>query len=66
MISLLAYGKKLALNHTNKGTIMFNRKNTALQYNGCHIELSQFRKMAQGAVGDAEDILWRELLWMKD
>ena len=66
MISLLAYGKALALNHTNKGTILFNREGTALQYNSSYIELSQFRKMAQSAVSDAEDTLWRELMWTRD
>ena len=66
MISLLAYGKKLALSHTNKGTTLFNEDGTILHYNGEQIELSQFCEMAQSAVGDAEDILWKDLMWTKN
>jgi superfamily II DNA helicase RecQ len=62
MLSMLAYGKHLAMNHGNSGAVSWSEDRLILSYRGKPIALSRFRSMVQGAIAEAEDMLWRDLL----
>jgi hypothetical protein len=66
MLSLLAYGKFIALNTGNSGNAFWSRDKKTFHLNGRPIVLSRFQQMAQDVVADAEDRLWRDLLWTTD
>ena len=63
-LSLLAYGKNLAMNHGNAGMILWSRDKKTMFIRGMAIELGKFAEMAQNMITVAEDILWGEVLWM--
>ena len=62
MLSMLAYGKHLAMNHGNSGAVSWSEDRLVLSYRGKPIALSRFRSMVQGAISEAEDMLWKDLL----
>jgi hypothetical protein len=66
LINLLAYGKYIALNTSNAGSITWSRDNATIYFHGLAIALSLFRSMVTSNVERAEEILWRELIWTKD
>lgn len=66
LINLLAYGKYIALNTSNAGSITWSRDSTTIYFHGLAIVLSLFRSMVVRNIERAEDILWRELMWTKD
>jgi hypothetical protein len=63
MISLLAYGKYLAMNHGNSGSIFWEKNNRVMKLHGMRIVMDKVRHMVDRAIGDAEDLLWERLLW---
>ncbi|KAL1582106.1 hypothetical protein WHR41_09218 [Cladosporium halotolerans] len=63
MLSMLAYGKHLAMNHGNSGAVSWSEDRLVLSYRGKPIALSRFRSMVQGAISEAEDMLWKDLLF---
>ena len=65
MLSLLAYGKSVAMSHNNAGMISFSLNRTVMNFRGKPINLSRFSKMVQDVVAEAEDKLWGELMWTK-
>jgi len=66
MLSLLAYGKFVALNAGNSGNAYWSRDKKIFYLNGRPIVISQFQQMARDMVMEAEDTLWQELLWVAD
>jgi superfamily II DNA helicase RecQ len=66
MISLLAYGKHIALNHGNAGAVMWSRDGKEMTIRGMPIVIARFRKMVHDIIAEAEDMLWRKLMWTKD
>ena len=66
MLSLLAYGKSLALNHGNSGAVFWSKDGKTMSYRGMPIVIAQFKKMVLDVMSDAEDMLWRDLMWTKD
>lgn len=62
MISLLAYGKHLALNHGNAGMIDWPSEDV-MTLHGKRIYMSRFKKMVHNGIAQAEHILWEELMW---
>ncbi|KAI7371326.1 hypothetical protein KC328_g17564, partial [Hortaea werneckii] len=62
MLSLLAYGKHIALNHSNAGTTSMSPDRQTLYYRGQLINLPLFGRVVRDVVTAAEDILWAELL----
>jgi hypothetical protein len=62
MLSMLAYGKHLAMNHGNSGAVSWSEDRLILSYRGKPIALSRFKSMVQGAIAEAEDMLWKDLL----
>lgn len=66
MLSLLAYGKFIALNAGNSGNAQWSKDKTIFYLGGKPIIISQFQQMARDIVKDAEDVLWQELLWTAD
>jgi hypothetical protein len=66
MLSLLAYSKHIAMNTGNAGSVSWSRDKKTLYFRGRAIEIALFRQMVVDAIGRAEDMLWRELMWVKD
>ncbi|KAF2178763.1 hypothetical protein K469DRAFT_675267 [Zopfia rhizophila CBS 207.26] len=66
MLSLLAYGKFVALNTGNSGNAFWSRDKKIFYLGGGPIIISQFQQMARDIVAEAEDMLWQELLWVAD
>ena len=62
MISLLAYGKHIALNHGNAGMIDWPSEEV-MTLHGQRIYMEKFRKMVHDVIDKAEHILWEELMW---
>jgi superfamily II DNA or RNA helicase len=63
MISLLAYGKYLAMNHGNTGSIFWEKNDRVMKLHGMRIVMDKVRSMVDRAIADAEDLLWDKLLW---
>lgn len=62
MLSLLAYGKYIALNHQNGGSLFWDGDEVAL-FRGRRIVIADFRTMIDTIISRAEDLLWSELMW---
>lgn len=62
MLSLLAYGKSLALNHGNAGAVFWSHDGSTMSYRGRPIVIARFRRMVVDVVAEAEDMLWRDLM----
>ena len=65
MISILAYGKKIALSHGNAGAVSWDDEKLNMAYRGRLINLARFGKMVQDVITEAEHKLWSELMWTK-
>jgi hypothetical protein len=63
MLSLLAYGKNLALNHGNAGSVFWSKDGRTMSIQGRSIAINRVRRMVSGIIGEAEDLLWRSLMW---
>jgi Lhr-like helicase len=63
MISLLAYGKYLAMNHGNAGAIFWEKEDRVMTLHGMRIVMDKFKVMVNRSIADAEDLLWERLLW---
>jgi hypothetical protein len=63
-ISLLAYGKYIAMTAGNSGNAYWSKDKKIFYLNGRPIYISRFCKMAQDMVAKAEQMLWEELLWV--
>lgn len=62
MLSMLAYGKYIAFNHQNAGSLFWEGDNTVL-FRGWRIALADFRSMVHSVISRAEELLWDELMW---
>ena len=60
-LSLLAYGKHVALTAGNAGNAYWSKDKKIFYLHGRPIYISRFRKMAQDMVAEAEQMLWEEL-----
>ncbi|KAK5189319.1 hypothetical protein LTR47_011879 [Exophiala xenobiotica] len=65
-INLLAYGKYIALNTSNAGSITWSRDGEIIYFHGLSIPLNSFRSMVINNIEHAEELLWRELMWTSD
>ena len=66
MISLLAYGKYIAMNEGNAGMISWSQDRQTMYYRGFPISLADFRFMIHDIVARATKLLWEDLMWVKD
>jgi hypothetical protein len=62
-LSMLAYGKSIAMNHSNAGSISWSLDRTEMSYKGRPIDVTRFGSMVRGVVEEAEDKLWKDLMW---
>jgi hypothetical protein len=60
-LSLLAYGKHVALAASNAGNAYWSKDKKIFYLHGRPIYISCFRKIAQDIVAKVEQILWEEL-----
>ena len=65
MISLLAYGKHIALNTSNAGSTHWSTDKKILYYHGKPIIIKRFQKMISDTIDEAEQMLWEELMWTR-
>jgi superfamily II DNA helicase RecQ len=63
-LSLLAFGKHVALASGNAGNAYWSKDKKIFYLHGRPIYISRFRKMAQDTVAEAEQMLWEELFWV--
>jgi hypothetical protein len=66
MISLLAYGKHIALNYGNAGGVFWEDETQTLNLHGARIPAEKFKAMVGKAIEDAEDLFWLRLMWTAD
>ncbi|KIV98766.1 uncharacterized protein PV09_09464 [Verruconis gallopava] len=64
MLSLLAYGKYVALNSGNSGSAFWSADKKIFYFRGKPVVLRKFQQMVRDIITESEDILWQELLWM--
>jgi superfamily II DNA helicase RecQ len=62
-LSILAYGKSIAMNHSNAGSISWSDDRTEMSYKGTPIDVARFGSMIRGVIEEAEDKLWKDLIW---
>ncbi|KAK3615740.1 hypothetical protein LTR22_027322 [Elasticomyces elasticus] len=65
MLSLLAYGKSMALSHNNAGVISWSLDRTVMSYRGRPIKLARLQEMISSVIDEATDKLWAELMWTR-
>jgi len=64
MLSLLAYGKHIALNTGNEGLVHWSPDRKWLTLRGRRLVIERWKGMIQDAVDEAERLLWEEVMWM--
>jgi hypothetical protein len=62
-LSILAYGKSIAMNHSNAGSISWSLDRTEMSYKGRPVDVARFGCMVRGVVEEAEGKLWKDLMW---
>ena len=62
MISMLAYGKHITLEHGNAGMIDWPSEEV-MTLHGQRIYMAKFKAMVGDVISQAEHILWEELMW---
>lgn len=65
-ISLLAYGKSIAMSAGNSGNAYWSKDKAIFYLNGRPVHIARFRQMARDLVAEVEQMLWEELLWIAD
>jgi hypothetical protein len=53
-LSILAYGKSIAMNHSNAGSISWSLDRTEMSYKGRPVDVARFRYIVRGVVKEAE------------
>jgi hypothetical protein len=66
IISLLAYGKHIAMNYGNVGSVFWEEGNQTMKLHGARIVIEKFKAMVEKAIGNAEDLFWQRLIWTAD
>ena len=66
MLSLLAYGKHIAMTQGNSGNAMWSDDKKTFYLNGKPVVISKFKQMARDLITEAEDMLWKDVLWNKE
>ena len=62
MLSMLAYSKHIAMNHSNAGVVFWSDDRSVMTYKGNAIGLEQFSRFVRDIVGEAEEKLWSDIL----
>jgi hypothetical protein len=65
MISLLAYGKYLAVDHGNAGANFWEKEEKIMKLHGMGIIIDKVKSMVDRSITDAENLLWERLLWIE-
>ena len=63
MLSLLAYGKKIAKNFHAQGKLHWTRDGAGVALGSIEFTVYNFKSMARSALDDCEDYMWRDLMW---
>jgi hypothetical protein len=62
MLSILAYSKHVAMNHSNAGAVFWSDDRSVMTYRGNPIGLEQFGRFVQEIIAEAEETLWSSVL----
>ncbi|KAK5147288.1 hypothetical protein LTR32_001259 [Rachicladosporium monterosium] len=65
ILSLLAYGKSIALSHNNAGSVSWRKDRLVMSYRSRPISLARIRTMIGDVITEAADKLWTKLMWRK-
>ncbi|CAD0085033.1 unnamed protein product, partial [Aureobasidium mustum] len=63
MLSLLAYGKKIAKNFHAQGKLHWTHDGAGVALGSIEFTVYNFKSMARSALDDCEDYMWRDLMW---
>ncbi|TKA75572.1 hypothetical protein B0A55_07939 [Friedmanniomyces simplex] len=63
MLSLLAYGKSIALDHNNAGAVSWSLDRSVMSFRGRQIRLERIGTMIRDVITEAESKLWTVLMW---
>ena len=68
IIKWLGYGKTISMQSGNSPSVTWSRvcDRDILYFHGKPLPMSQFRSAIHDMIRDAEDILWRDLMWSED
>ena len=68
IIKWLGYGKTISMQSGNSPSVTWSRSGDRdmLYFHGKPLPISRFRSAIHDMIRDAEDILWRELMWSED
>ena len=61
-LSILAYSKSIAMNHSNARSISWSLDRTEMSYKGRPIDVACFGCMVRGVVEEVEGKLWQDLI----
>ncbi|KAL1581812.1 hypothetical protein WHR41_09647 [Cladosporium halotolerans] len=64
-LSMLAYGKSIAMKNGNAGAISWSDDRKVMSYKGREIDAARFGIMVRGVVEEAKDRLWKHLMWAR-
>jgi hypothetical protein len=53
-LSILAYGKSIAMNHSNAGLVSWSTDRTKMSYKGRPISIAYFGAMIRGVIDEVE------------
>ena len=53
-LSILAYGKSIAMNHSNAGSVSWSTDRTEMSYKGRPISVARFGAIIRGVIDEAE------------
>ena len=56
-LSILAYGKSIAMDHSNAGSISWSEDEMKMSYKGRPIDMARFRSMVGAVIEEVEDKL---------
>ncbi|KAG9977930.1 hypothetical protein KCU98_g9749, partial [Aureobasidium melanogenum] len=63
MLSLLAYGKKIAKNFHAQGKLHWTHDGAGVALGSIEFAVYNFKSMARSALDDCKDYMWRDLMW---
>ncbi|KAH8645567.1 hypothetical protein BGZ61DRAFT_542699 [Ilyonectria robusta] len=63
ILSLLLYGRKIAMETGSRLAVLWNAEGTLLYYHGQPLAIDSIRQLVARMTADAEDLLWERLLF---
>lgn len=65
VLSILAYGKSIALSHSNARAVSWSDDHLTMAFRVRDIVVARFGAMVRGVIEEAESKLWEDLIWAR-